>query len=209
MYCTVHQECDEREIASARCRYCRLASAHVVVLLRVVWKINTNSAQSCARDLTGQGSPRGLATASGKTEAACAPLVERNIGRLHPWTVLYVSPTRALVNDLYQRLSTLRWTDSISNWTGALVNIVQAAVIRMFCSLHQNRSTVCSVEESETSPKDTSLARSSHLCSTKFTSCTGQLVASSCVGSSNGCAASGSKLSTLAGQAMMIFRSLP
>lgn len=42
-------------------------------------------------------------TASGKTEAACAPLVERNFGRPR-WTILYVSPTRALVNDLYERL---------------------------------------------------------------------------------------------------------
>jgi ATP-dependent Lhr-like helicase len=45
-------------------------------------------------------------TASGKTEAACAPLVERFIDRVRPWTVLYISPTRALVNDLYERLST-------------------------------------------------------------------------------------------------------
>jgi ATP-dependent Lhr-like helicase len=46
------------------------------------------------------------ATASGKTEAACAPLVERFIGRAAPWTILYVSPTRALINDLYTRLHT-------------------------------------------------------------------------------------------------------
>jgi ATP-dependent Lhr-like helicase len=44
------------------------------------------------------------ATASGKTEAACAPLVERYLGNKHPWTILYVSPTRALINDLYERL---------------------------------------------------------------------------------------------------------
>jgi ATP-dependent helicase Lhr and Lhr-like helicase len=44
------------------------------------------------------------ATASGKTEAACAPLAERFIGRRAPWTILYISPTRALVNDLYARL---------------------------------------------------------------------------------------------------------
>lgn len=43
-------------------------------------------------------------TASGKTEAACAPLVERNLMRKGPWTILYIAPTRALVNDLYQRL---------------------------------------------------------------------------------------------------------
>jgi ATP-dependent Lhr-like helicase len=44
------------------------------------------------------------ATASGKTEAACAPLVERHVGDRRPWTVLYISPTRALVNDLHERL---------------------------------------------------------------------------------------------------------
>lgn len=42
-------------------------------------------------------------TASGKTEAACAPLVEMNSGS-ERWTILYISPTRALVNDLFQRL---------------------------------------------------------------------------------------------------------
>jgi ATP-dependent Lhr-like helicase len=44
-------------------------------------------------------------SASGKTEAIAAPLVERNLasgaGR---FSVLYISPTRALVNDLYRRL---------------------------------------------------------------------------------------------------------
>lgn len=44
------------------------------------------------------------ATASGKTEAACAPLIERHMGSDEPWTILYISPTRALVNDLYARL---------------------------------------------------------------------------------------------------------
>lgn len=44
-------------------------------------------------------------TAAGKTEAACAPLVERNLGTMGSWTILYVSPTRALVNDLYERLT--------------------------------------------------------------------------------------------------------
>jgi ATP-dependent helicase Lhr and Lhr-like helicase len=43
-------------------------------------------------------------TASGKTEAVCAPLIERNLGRKGTWTILYITPTRALVNDLYQRL---------------------------------------------------------------------------------------------------------
>ncbi|MED4909385.1 DEAD/DEAH box helicase [Brevibacillus centrosporus] len=44
------------------------------------------------------------ATASGKTEAACAPVLERQLHRPGNWTVLYVSPTRALVNDLFARL---------------------------------------------------------------------------------------------------------
>lgn len=43
-------------------------------------------------------------TASGKTEAACAPLIERHYSGKEPWTILYISPTRALVNDLYFRL---------------------------------------------------------------------------------------------------------
>lgn len=45
------------------------------------------------------------ATAAGKTEAACAPLVERQLGRRARWTILYISPTRALINDLYERLA--------------------------------------------------------------------------------------------------------
>lgn len=45
-------------------------------------------------------------TASGKTEAACAPLIERLVSDGTDWMILYVSPTRALVNDLYERL----WT---------------------------------------------------------------------------------------------------
>jgi len=54
--------------------------------------------------LNGQDVLVSAATASGKTEAACAPLVERLNRRRDPWTVLYISPTRALVNDLYERL---------------------------------------------------------------------------------------------------------
>jgi len=45
------------------------------------------------------------ATAAGKTEAACAPLVEANIDRNGPWTILYISPTKALINDMFERLS--------------------------------------------------------------------------------------------------------
>lgn len=54
--------------------------------------------------LDGQDSLVVSATASGKTEAACAPLIERYLDSVGRWTVLYVSPTRALVNDLYERL---------------------------------------------------------------------------------------------------------
>ncbi len=43
-------------------------------------------------------------TASGKTEAACAPLIEKHFSRKTPWTILYICPTRALVNDLYYRI---------------------------------------------------------------------------------------------------------
>lgn len=45
-------------------------------------------------------------TASGKTEAVCAPVLEKASALHTPWRVLYVSPTRALVNDLYYRLLT-------------------------------------------------------------------------------------------------------
>ena len=60
------------------------------------------------------------ATASGKTEAACAPLVERFISSAEPWTILYISPTRALVNDLYERLKlpTERLRLSLARRTG-------------------------------------------------------------------------------------------
>ena len=55
--------------------------------------------------LEGQSLLVASATASGKTEAACAPLLERQLARHRPGTILYVSPTRALVNDLYERLA--------------------------------------------------------------------------------------------------------
>lgn len=45
-------------------------------------------------------------TASGKTEAAMAPLYQRHISFKHDHlSVLYVAPTKALVNDIYYRLS--------------------------------------------------------------------------------------------------------
>jgi len=48
-------------------------------------------------------------TASGKTEAALAPLIERHLfppARLQPrLTILYLLPTRALINDVEARLT--------------------------------------------------------------------------------------------------------
>jgi ATP-dependent Lhr-like helicase len=44
-------------------------------------------------------------TASGKTEAAAAPVAERLLRKPGPSRALYVVPTRALANDLYQRLA--------------------------------------------------------------------------------------------------------
>ncbi len=43
--------------------------------------------------------------ATGKTEAVVAPVVERLFAFRRAFSVLYVSPTRALVNDLFRRLS--------------------------------------------------------------------------------------------------------
>ena len=48
------------------------------------------------------------ATASGKTEAALAPLIERFLPASRPGpqlTILYLLPTRALINDLWRRLA--------------------------------------------------------------------------------------------------------
>jgi ATP-dependent helicase Lhr and Lhr-like helicase len=46
-------------------------------------------------------------TASGKTEAALAPLIEQHLPPLRPvrLTLLYLLPTRALINDLAARLA--------------------------------------------------------------------------------------------------------
>ena len=61
-------------------------------------------------------------TASGKTEAAVAPLYQRHIsfkrGRL---STVYVAPTKALVNDLHERLICYlgtRQPDAIARYTG-------------------------------------------------------------------------------------------
>ena len=44
-------------------------------------------------------------TASGKTEAAFAPLYQRHVSfRREKLSVVYVAPTKALVNDMYERL---------------------------------------------------------------------------------------------------------
>jgi ATP-dependent helicase Lhr and Lhr-like helicase len=61
-------------------------------------------------------------TASGKTEAVVAPLFQRYISfRRDRLSVVYVAPTKALVNDIYSRLQDYlasRIPDSISRYTG-------------------------------------------------------------------------------------------
>src|SRR5205809_1397308 len=45
-------------------------------------------------------------TASGKTEAAFAPLYQRHVSFRRPaLSLIYIAPTKALVNDMYERLS--------------------------------------------------------------------------------------------------------
>lgn len=59
-------------------------------------------------------------TASGKTEAWLVPIGERHLARTEAPRVLIVSPTRALVNDLYRRLEP-RLTPAgipLGRWTG-------------------------------------------------------------------------------------------
>lgn len=59
-------------------------------------------------------------TASGKTEAALAPLIERHLPPLRPdprLTLLYLLPTRALINDLWARLHAPLGTLHISGAT--------------------------------------------------------------------------------------------
>lgn len=58
--------------------------------------------------LAGENTLISAATASGKTEAALAPLLERHLfGAMQPngLAILYICPTRALVRDLYERLA--------------------------------------------------------------------------------------------------------
>jgi ATP-dependent Lhr-like helicase len=61
-------------------------------------------------------------TASGKTEAAFAPLYQRHVtfGRKQI-SILYIAPTKALVNDMYERLSayfTSSASDVVQRYTG-------------------------------------------------------------------------------------------
>lgn len=61
-------------------------------------------------------------TASGKTEAVIAPLYQRHVTfRRGGMSTIYVAPTKALVNDLYERLFTYLGTrnrDAIARYTG-------------------------------------------------------------------------------------------
>ncbi|KAF5417231.1 MAG: putative ATP-dependent RNA helicase [Candidatus Methanogaster sp.] len=58
--------------------------------------------------LTGRNAIIVSSTASGKTEAVIAPLIERHLkeawGGMNGITILYISPTKALVNDMHDRL---------------------------------------------------------------------------------------------------------
>lgn len=58
--------------------------------------------------LTGKNAIIISSTASGKTEAVIAPLIERYLkeawGGMNGITILYISPTKALVNDMHDRL---------------------------------------------------------------------------------------------------------
>ena len=61
-------------------------------------------------------------TASGKTEAAVAPLYQRHVSfRRSALSTVYVAPTKALVNDLHERLVTylgIRQPGTIARYTG-------------------------------------------------------------------------------------------
>ena len=61
-------------------------------------------------------------TASGKTEAAITPLYQRHISfKRQTLSTVYIAPTKALVNDLYERLTTylgVRAPGSIARYTG-------------------------------------------------------------------------------------------
>ena len=61
-------------------------------------------------------------TASGKTEAAVAPLYQRHVSfRRGALSTIYVAPTKALVNDLYERLVTylgIKHPGTIARYTG-------------------------------------------------------------------------------------------
>lgn len=71
---------------------------------------NFTAAQLAAMPLLleGQNIILCAATAGGKTEAALAPLIERHLPASRPGgrlTILYLLPTRALINDLWRRLA--------------------------------------------------------------------------------------------------------
>lgn len=61
-------------------------------------------------------------TASGKTEAAVTPLFQRHLSfRRQSLSTLYVAPTKALVNDLYERLAGVlatRFPGAVARYTG-------------------------------------------------------------------------------------------
>ena len=70
----------------------------------------------------GQSALLAAPTASGKTEAAVAPLYQRHISfRRHRLSTLYVTPTKALANDIYERLNSylgIRAPGCVGRYTG-------------------------------------------------------------------------------------------
>lgn len=88
------------------------ADAQIASALRLTWQplfgrfgsLTPTQRASIPAILDGQDLLLCAPTASGKTEAVCAPLVERSLEAVTPTSILYVSPTRALVNDLAERL---------------------------------------------------------------------------------------------------------
>ena len=76
-------------------------------------------------------------TASGKTEAAVTPLFQRHLSfRRQCISTVYVAPTKALVNDLYQRLVAVlgtRFPSAVARYTGDRHELGSAAA--GFCLL--------------------------------------------------------------------------
>lgn len=86
----------------------------------------------------------GGATSSGKTEAAFLPLITRSASRRTGVSVLSISPTRALINDQFSRLSGLAAILDVPvwKWHG------DASVARKDALLEKRRGILCITPES-------------------------------------------------------------